>query len=294
MAQTHHEIAYRVALSAAQRTEFAERGLLRLAGLIPTEPIDRAREVVLARLSQRGLWQDGAWRLDALPRPQYPATGLKTGRAIGHGHPELAALTRAPDLLAMVDQLLDGHPFDRRFWYSHPQVLFTLPNADVWRLPRGWHTDGICMASNAIPGVQMFGFLDPVGPGGGGTLVVAGSHRLVNEGRPMRIREITRRLKREPFFRELMAGRCSADGAFPKARVGEVLVEVLELTGEPGDVWLTDMRLLHSGAPNAADRPRMMLTCRFVRVDALREIAKAYGKPWLAEDSDAGAAQAEP
>lgn len=288
MAQTINDTAHRFTLSAAQRAEFAERGVLRLPGLIPTEAIDPARDVVLARLSQRGLWQDGGWRLGAVPRPQYPATGLRTGRAIGHGHPELAVLTRDPGLLAVVDQLLEGQPFDRKFWYSHPQVLFTLPNAEAWRLPRGgWHTDGICMASGASPGVQMFSFLDPVLPGGGGTLVVAGSHRLTNEGRAMRIREITRRLKREPFFRALMAGRCVGEGGMPKARVGEVVVEVIELTGAPGDVWLTDMRLLHSGAPNAADRPRMMLTCRFVRVDALREIAKAYGKPWLAEgDAD--------
>ena len=290
MAQTERDTSDRFILSPAQRAEFVERGVIRLPGLLPAEALDRARDVILERLSQRGLWQDGAWRLDAMPRPQYPATGLKTGRAIGHGHPEFAALTCDPGLLAVVDQLLDGRPFDRRFWYSHPAVLFTLPNADVWRLPRGgWHTDGICMSSNAIPGVQMFGFLDPVAPGGGGTLVVAGSHRIVNEGRPMRIREVTRRLKREPFFRELMGGRYGAESGLPKARVGDVLVEVVELTGEPGDVWLTDMRLLHSGAPNAADRPRMMLTCRFVRVDALREIAKAYGKPWLAEDPSVNA-----
>jgi hypothetical protein len=279
-------------LSSDQLAEFAARGVLKLSRLIPAETVRRAREAVLAPLARRGLWQDGAWRLDAVPRPSYPKTGLKVGRAIGHDHPELQALIEAPDLAAAVDQLMDGHPFDRRFWGARPQVLFTLPNIDVWRLPReGWHTDGIRTASGASPGAQVLGFLDHVRPGGGGTLVVAGSHQIANEGRPMRIREITRRLRREPFFRELMAGRFSTAGGLPKARVGDVTVEVLELTGEPGDVWLMDMRMLHSPAPNAADRPRMMFTCRFVRVDALREIAKAYGKPWLNPDADVEAAR---
>ena len=32
----------------------------------------------------------------------------------------------------------------------------------------------------------------------------------------------------------------------------------------PGDVYLTDMRLLHTPAPNATDKLRVMLTHRFV------------------------------
>jgi hypothetical protein len=272
-------------LTPQQRAEFVERGVIKLAGLIPAESVRRGREAVLAPLARLGLWESGAWRLDVLPRPQWPASGLKVGRKIGHNHPELAALIETADLIAAVDELLEGRPFDRPPSRSriadsalYPQVLFTLPNIDVWRLPQGWHTDSPRLASGTSPGVQAFAFLDRVDPCGGGTLVVAGSHRFVNEGRTLRLDEIGRRLKRERFFRELMAGRGWEGGALPKARVGEVLVEVVELTGRPGDVWLTDLRLLHCASPNASERPRMMATYRFTRADVVSEIDAAYGR----------------
>src|ERR1700683_416375 len=87
-------------LTPQQRAEFVERGVIKLAGLIPPESVRRGREAVLAPLARLGLWQDGAWRLDVLPRPQWPANGLKVGRKIGHNHPELAALIETPDLIA--------------------------------------------------------------------------------------------------------------------------------------------------------------------------------------------------
>jgi hypothetical protein len=281
VAQSPTNIPKRFTLSPEQRATFAEHGVLKLPGLISTERVRRAREAVLVPLTQLGLWRDGAWRLDATPRPQYPATGLKTSKAIGNKRPEIEALIDEPDLLAAVDQLLDGHGFDRRV-FKRPQVLFTLPNIDVWRLPQGWHADGPRFASGVSPGVQLFGCLDEVGPGGGGTVAVAGSHRLANtESRFLRARDLTQILRREPFFRELLAGRGGEGGLLPKARIGDVPVEVVELTGAPGDVWLTDLRVLHTGAPNAADRPRMMFTHRFMRADLLREMAEAYG--WIPE-----------
>jgi ectoine hydroxylase-related dioxygenase (phytanoyl-CoA dioxygenase family) len=134
--------------------------------------------------------------------------------------------------------------------------------------------------------VQLFGCLDDVGPGGGATVAVAGSHRLVNEaGRFLRARDLRNALKGEPFFSDLWAGRGGEGGVLPRATIGDVPVEVVELTGAPGDVWLTDLRVLHTGAPNGADRPRMMFTHRFMRTDALREMAGAYG--WTGEGKTA-------
>jgi len=59
--------------------------------------------------------------------------------------------------------------------------------------------------------------------------------------------------------------------------VGDVALEVVELTGVPGDAFFTDLRVLHAGAPNAADHPRMMATHRFVRPDVVQELTEAYG-----------------
>jgi hypothetical protein len=49
-----------------------------------------------------------------------------------------------------------------------------------------------------------------------------------------------------------------------RSRVDEVELQVVELHGEPGDVILMDMRILHKLAPNAGRVPRIMVTQRFL------------------------------
>jgi ectoine hydroxylase-related dioxygenase (phytanoyl-CoA dioxygenase family) len=40
---------------------------------------------------------------------------------------------------------------------------------------------------------------------------------------------------------------------------------VVELTGVLGDLWLMDLRALHTAAPNPSAAPRLMMTWRFLR-----------------------------
>ena len=63
--------------------------------------------------------------------------------------------------------------------------------------------------------------------------------------------------------------------------VGDVTLEVTELTGSPGDAYFTDLRVLHTDRPNAAESPRMMATHRFVPVEVMHELAAAL--EWEAE-----------
>ena len=267
-------------LTDAQLDQFERRGVVRLEGLLSIETVRPAREVVLRQVAKLGLWKDGAWRLDAVPRPQWPDHGLKTSKVIGNRHDELAALISDPALCAAVDVLLGGRPFALRGSHRRPQVLFTLPNAQAWSLPGGWHTDSPRLASNEMPGVQLFTFLEPVAPCGGGTLVIAGSHRLMNKGRHVRPRDFVSQLRGEAFFRDLLSARpCDAgdSAALPAGAIDGAPLQVMELTGAPGDAWLMDLRVLHASAPNAGDRPRVMLTHRFERSDLLAEIAEAWG-----------------
>jgi hypothetical protein len=269
----------RKTLTPQQRDEFSRRGVLRIDGVLSSAGVSRARAFVLRRMEQLGLWQDGGWRLDARPRPNYPDSGLKTSKVIGNKHPELEALTEEPALRAAVDELLGGRPFDRKM-HPRPQLLFTLPNTPSWMLPPGWHTDAPRLASGELPGVQLFACLDHVAPRGGGTLAIAGSHLLLNNGRHFRAKDLHRELGGETFFRRIWGKHPLpwAEGEdLPRGAVHNVALEVMELTGAPGDGYLVDLRTLHSGAPNAGDRPRMMITDRFIRADLVREIAEAYG-----------------
>lgn len=252
--------------------QFAREGAVRLNGLFPVQAIARASMAVLRQMEKLGLWCDGAWHLPE-PRPQWPAMGIKPARDIGHRHPETEALIVEPALLAAVDRLLEGQAFDR-VTYPRPQLLVSLPNARTWHLPDGWHTDSPRLPSGRSPGVQLFTFLEPVEPQGGGTLVIAGSHRLLNDRGVLKMKDITATLKNEPFFRQLDVWQ---GGELPCGSVHGVPLRVVELTGNPGDAWLIDLRLLHAAAPNVSDRPRIMATHRFVRADLMPELAAAYG-----------------
>ncbi|HKN02096.1 MAG TPA: phytanoyl-CoA dioxygenase family protein [Candidatus Binataceae bacterium] len=271
-------------LTPEQRDAFKRAGILRLDRLLSADGVRHAREAVLRRLEPLELWKAGAWHLDALPRPQWPNTGLKTSQVIGNRHPELAALVEESALGAAVDALLEGRPYERPGPNRRPQVLFTLPNAQTWTVPSGWHSDRPRLASGQSAGVQLFAFLDVVDARSGGTLAIAGSHHLLNEGRHIRPSEFGRLLRAEPFFADLLVAdppvacpQHRADLLHRTGAVGNVQLQIVEMTGVPGDVWLMDLRVLHVGSPNASERPRMMLTFRYERSDLLREVADAFG-----------------
>jgi Phytanoyl-CoA dioxygenase (PhyH) len=155
---------------------------------------------------------------------------------------------------------------------SGVQVLVTFPNTDTWTLPHYlWHMDAGFGPAVPTEMVKVFCCVDTVAVGGGGTLALAGSHRLVDrysnslpvERRAGNSVSWRRFLNTDPWTRELvragdepartnrlMGGRHDADG---------IDLEIIEMTGEPGDVYITDIHTFHCVAPNASDRPRIML-----------------------------------
>jgi hypothetical protein len=237
--------------------EFDRRGVIRIPGLLSADRVCRARQYVQRRLERT------------------------PSAAINNKHPDIEGLLEDPALLDVVATLLDGVDYDRTKSAQRPQILVTLPNSDTWTVPTGWHADLPRLASGRRPGVQAFMALDTVHPRGGGTLVVAGSHHLLNDGRLIKVKGFRSLLCREAFFRELYSEvSADADRAHLLGRtatVGDVELEVMELTGAPGDAWLLDPRVLHTGAPNATAHPRIMATHRFISVDVVDELTKAIG-----------------
>jgi Phytanoyl-CoA dioxygenase (PhyH) len=141
-------------------------------------------------------------------------------------------------------------------------ALVTFPTPGSWAVPRsGWHLD---WPARGAPGsrllVKWLGYATPIGRGGGGTVALAGSHRLVAEhlartdpddpGRSRAVRDAV--FRRGPWFRDLPPDRGTTVGGVP--------VRVVELTGEPGDVVFLHPHLLHAAAPNRAGAPRFMVT----------------------------------
>lgn len=165
---------------------------------------------------------------------------------------------------------------ERERWGA-PLVTFGTPGAP-WDVTRNnWHMD--MPAAAPVYAARMFAFLAPVRPRGGGTLLLAGSHRLAEKHPGMSSSD----------FRKLLAGKSEwfADlwGGGGDDRVQRFMVEgtsvdgidvrVVELTGEPGDVVVWHQSLLHAISPNCLIQPRMMLTHTAYRGPA--RVRQAHG-----------------
>ena len=83
-------------LTPEQLHTFAERGVLRIEGLIPAEACAAARAHVHSRLAPLGYWRDDDWRLEGAPRVRWPAAAVKTSKVIGNKDPSVEALVEGP------------------------------------------------------------------------------------------------------------------------------------------------------------------------------------------------------
>ena len=241
-----------------QHDRFRRHGLVHLDRFLPPDEVEAACAVT-RRIFDEAETNDSE-------QPLVPPKG-KLRRASESG-PVRGLFTAA--LMSAIVELAGGRPV--RSMGNRPQFLITMPNAEEWTVPPTiWHVDLPRLPSNSLVGIQVFTFLSDVVPKGGGTLVVAGSHRLLNNGSRVRSKNIKKQLRRLPYFQDLMSRQSgdrkrflAASGSAQDPDAGDVSLRVVELSGQPGDVYLTDMRLLHTLAPNATDKPRVMLTHRFV------------------------------
>jgi len=248
-------------LSTSQREEFEQQGFVRLPGAFARA----AAEAMEARVWRWLEKKYGTHRNDpttwTIAQP-HTMQGLKREAvfdAIGGAH------TRA----ALDDVLGPGLWKKPKDW---GQFLVNFPTGARWTLPsRIWHTDfDFRRPAEPMFGVLVFSFLSDVPAGSGGTLVVARSHRLIRkfvEARPRAGREkmrITRTafVASDSWWRALTSPEPQPDRVERlmqrETRVGGLPVRVVELSGEAGDVVIGHPWLLHAGASNCGDSPRLM------------------------------------
>lgn len=161
--------------------------------------------------------------------------------------------------------------------WGHPLVTFPNPT-EHWAIPaRRWHVDSTQWSTGPLPGLVAFTFLDEVRPRGGGTLVMAGSHRLTwqlcsQAGGFMKTSSMKAVLaERHSWFADLWHEPVADEDPLRRylddgADIGGTHVRVVELCGRPGDVVLMNQRMLHVAAPNTLDTPRMMLSDFITRI----------------------------
>jgi hypothetical protein len=247
----------------ALRDEFLDRGVVRVNGAFPVDAADRIRDVVWRYAERKtgvGAGDRASWPVDG--RLPLSWKGLKRNRAfdVVIGNP---AVSGALDTL-----------FGTGRW-RHPkpgaQVLVHLPTRGRWALPDGWHMDcGFEQPTWPVFAVKLFAFFGDVGPRGGGTMLLPGTHRLVDRYRTTvdpppgggrvnwqrflrahpPLGDLLRGESRDDLGRSMVGARYAIDG---------VPVDVVELTGAPGDVVVTHLHVFHTVSPNTSDVPRQML-----------------------------------
>tara|TARA_B100000953_G_C17933936_1_gene394752 strand:+ start:124 stop:915 length:792 start_codon:yes stop_codon:yes gene_type:complete len=253
-------------ISREQKEAFQDRGLIKLEQRLPASVIEPARQLVYEKLIAAGLCDGDDWI-----GPTQGNQGqfkLKSLKQCSYSRVFRALITDEIKtcLSELAGKQLNMTP-------PHSQLLFTAPFSSVmgtytgcWDVPYAiWHTDLPPGLSTGLRGIQLFSFLDEVRPKSGGTLVVSGSHRLLSEFRHLPGKQLKRKLRKKPFFSDLMNRHylLREQLMHEAAEVDGVLVKVHELTGKPGEVFAADMRLFHSLGDNCSEYPRLMVSQRF-------------------------------
>ena len=263
-------------LAPEQRKEFFDRGFTKIPQVFCRDDADKMvsrfwdfmERHQNVRLNQPNTWTEGQ---------VYGISDLKRS-------PEFERIGSTM-MLSIVDDLLGKGNWRRPTTWG--QVLATFPAAnrkwswnsifqgqvDVQTIT--WHTDyEYTIHSDMLAGVQVFSILAKLESGGGGTLVVDGSHRVVKNFVRDRSPESLKNMKKtrvalmasdawlEAILQSPSVARPEDWLATQKTTISGVPVSVTELTGEPGDVYFCHPWLIHAGSPNCNAMPRLMCTQR--------------------------------
>jgi hypothetical protein len=156
------------------RSSFEAAGVVRLEGAFAAEQAAAMREAVWRHAERQAGLRPGdpaSWA----GSPVLNWQGLRRDPAFG----PLADNAPVQDALDVI--------FGAGGWQRpRPggQILFSLPEPGPWVLPDGWHMDcGFERATWPVRSVKLFAFLGEVGPCGGGTMLLPGTHLLVDRYR---------------------------------------------------------------------------------------------------------------
>jgi hypothetical protein len=249
---------------------FARCGYVRIPAALPPAFVARVQDVVWAQLKQRaGVLREepATWPADwvGINKDLIDAVaGVEIGRR----------LTEAVDDLLGVSQW--------RPLKTLGGLLLTMPGGTpkAWNVPTtGWHVDNDPLRyRNQVDELMLFTFYSSVQPRGGGTLILSGSPRLLEQysmvqeagGVPGSAAWLERFADWHPWLAELMGRksvptRTSEEWLGTAVDVHGTVVQVVELTGEPGDAVLCHPMILHAASPNCRPTPRMMRRTNFRR-----------------------------
>lgn len=249
------------ASSTQNLAHFREHGWVRVRGAFDHAQARAMRGLVWQALENVGIYRDrpSTWTVERPTQLQH----LKNDpvfQSVG-----------SDTLLSAIDAILEGLPYEKpNNWGA---LFLAFPCSPPWRIPtKGWHADAH-YASPLLPvrSVKTFALFGDIAPRGGGTLMVSGSHRLVYKWfkeNPFpsgaRSEQMRRLMRKQSYLRDLHSPgedgkridrfmQCVED-------VDGIPLQVIEATGDAGDVILVHPLVMHVAAPNNSAEPRFMLS----------------------------------
>ncbi|MFC4808578.1 phytanoyl-CoA dioxygenase family protein [Paenibacillus sp. GCM10023250] len=265
-------------LTEEQIEQFIDRGYVQIKGAFPREAAQEAQSFLWGQLKEKA----GVVRED-------PSTWREPMVNIRENYRNAAFDVCNTALFAdAVEDLTGAGRTRQRFvagetaddklpgWGWWP-VNFFVGKGEPWAVPtNGWHWDGIHFrhyVDSPEQGLLCLCLFSDIAPRGGGTLVVEGSHKAVArlltqfpDG--VELGEGIHALHDEhPYFAKLTGrdgGRLSVEERnayfMDQAHVDEdgARLQVVETTGEAGDVILCHPFLVHAASPNHSGKVRFM------------------------------------
>jgi hypothetical protein len=226
-------------MTPEQKHTFDTQGFLYLPAALPQAAVLPVKTHVLNALKKQKIWSSGRVLSNRLKDvPLFQQVG-KINQMI----PPYSGLKEqlVPQPVSALMSHLTGSPLTAA---PDSQLLISLPHSTDWSLEGlNWHRDIGALKPNHMPGIQVFVLLDQLVPHGGATLALTGSHCFKT---PVQTKQVINRL-----------------GADHKGVWDGTEISLLEMVGQAGDIYLMDMRLLHTPSINASRNLRMMATVRY-------------------------------
>lgn len=245
-------------LGGEQRAAFERDGIALLPQAVSAGDVAAMRARLWGHLERAHAIREGDSK-------SWPASRPSHFQALSRS--DAFAPLRCPALVCALDALFGPSGWQEPPSWGPPLVSFQ--DCDAWEVPKkAWHLDLAISPRCPLRAVRAFAFLTDVAPGGGATVAVAGSHRVLGAlaeraGRELRSKEARKALAVcDAWFAAL-----EQNGVAERSRIflhdgAHVLgtpVRVVELCGRAGDIVLMRAELLHAMAPHALAAPRLVL-----------------------------------
>lgn len=247
-----------VEISAELRQKFRDEGVLKFPFRIDSSLVSKARGACEDELRRQGFLQGGKFSPGSLRGLPVFQQNAELARRLRPGGALSALMTE--DLQKCLEDLSGGR---LRPAGPEPQFLVSRPRQGESSLKElNWHLDLKIPKTDQSPGVQIFALIADVKPGGGATLALAGSHRLPYTQNPPRS---ALQLLRESEDAHWIFGEGRPPTPQKTITIHGQPIRLVEMSGHAGEVYVMDLRTLHSPSVNTTPTPRLMLTQRFLR-----------------------------